>query len=214
MIKINLLSQRKARKVDRGQQTLLVGVGAVIAACALVYFVVHRPLTSEVSDIQRTNRDIKSKNQAKERQLRGDAATPGFEALQKTIKELETRRESIVKLDRARSVPADMLFELSKILTQRKQPTMGDTTSARRDIQDKLKDEFDPNNVWIISFSEKAGEFKLTGGAAADNNVTSLQHRLQASAYFEKVVPLEVRQVTTKDSKTYHRFVISGKVVY
>jgi len=211
MIKINLLSQRKARKVDKGQQTLLIGVGAILAAGALVYFGVHRPIQGEVADIQRTNRDIKAKNKAKKAQLNGP---PSAVHLQATIKELESRRASIVKLDRARSVPADMLFELSKVLTQRKGPTMGDRTSTRRDIQDKLKDEWDPKSVWIIRFSEKKGEFRLIGGASSDSDITSLQHRLQASAYFEKVVPLSATQVKSKDNTTYYKFTISGKVVY
>ncbi len=216
MIKINLLSQRKARKVDKGQQTLLIGVAAVAAACLAVYFVVHRPLTEEVADAQRTNRDIKAKNKAKEKLLRGgpQGRPPSAVALKANIKELEARRASIVKLDRARSVPADMLFELSKILTQRKGPTMGDRTSGRRDIQDKLKDEWDPKSVWIIRFSEKQGKFRLIGGASADNDITSLQHRLQASAYFEDVVPLQASQVTSKDNTTYYKFTIAGKVVY
>lgn len=211
MIKINLLSQRKSRKVDKGTQTALAGFGIIAAVCVAVFFLVHKPLSDEVADIERVNKEIKQKIKQKEAQL---AEPPGAVALKARIKELEARQKSINKLDRARSVPADMLFELSKILTQKKGPTMGDSTSTRPDILRKLDDEWDPKSVWVISFSEKEGEFRLIGGAQSDQDVTSLQHRLQASAYFEGVVPLEARQVQNKDNISYYRFTISGKVVY
>jgi len=211
MIKINLLSQRKARKVDKGQQTALVAMAIIAAACVAVFFLVHKPMSDDVASIERTNKEITQKNAQKQAQLN---APPGAVKIKARIKELEARQKSINKLDSDRSVPADFLYELSKILTQRKGPTMGDATSARPDIVRKLDDEWDPKSVWVTNFKEKGGEFTLEGGAQSDQDVTSLQHRLQASAYFEQVVPLEAKQVLSKDSIAYYQFTITGKVVY
>ncbi|MBE7452294.1 MAG: hypothetical protein HS111_26445 [Kofleriaceae bacterium] len=48
MIKINLLPSRKPRRqAEPGQRDVAVGVGALVAVAAVVFFVVHRPMASE-----------------------------------------------------------------------------------------------------------------------------------------------------------------------
>ena len=124
---------------------------------------------------------------------------------------------SIDQINRARAVPADMLYELSHLLTPNMSPTMTTTMAERveNDPHRELASEWDPKHVWINTFTEKQGTFQLQGGAQSDGDVTQLAKRLEASAYFDMVIPEGGVEKEDKASGiTYYQFTISGKVVY
>ena len=210
MIKINLLPQRKAKRVDPGQKSLLVGAAAIGVVALIVYLVVHLPVQSQIAQMKKTNQKLQKQNEAKEGQLKE------YNAIKAAVEALDQRKMAIEQLNNARVTPANLLHELNKIMTPGKQPTMT-TSMAQRVLNDpnrRFSADWDPKNVWLVSFSEKKGTFKLVGGAQADGDYTQLAQRLQASIYFSAVNPKEAKEETHKGGISFYRFTITGKVVY
>jgi Tfp pilus assembly protein PilN len=212
MIKINLIQQRKARKSsEKGQQIVLIGIMGLVGVAALVWLFVHRPLQDNIEAQTATNTKIqKQNNQIKEK-------TKNFEQIEAAFKVAQEQKEAIDRLNSARAVPAWMLWELSNILTRDHQPSLTEAMKTRLDTDPnrQWQDGWDPKHVWITSFEEKKGKFKLFGGAQSDSDMTQLALRLQASMYFDDVLP--EGGVVAKDSKSnvdYYTFTISGKVRY
>ena len=211
MIKINLLPQRRSRSVDRGQQSLLVGIFTLVGAGVLVLLLVHRPLQEDVDGLQRTNVRLKADNDRMEKKLKG------FDELEAAVQAAKERSQSILTLSRARAVPAHLLWELSQILSSGRTPTMTEEMAERveRDPNRELAPDWDPKHVWVTSFDEKEGTFRLEGGAQSDGDMTQLAKRLQASVYFDDVIPEGGAETADKSSGiTYYKFTISGRVVY
>ncbi len=211
MIKINLLAQRKAKRADKGQQSLALGALAVMVVGALVFFLVHQPLSAEVDKLAKTNSKLKQQNERMKGKLKG------FKKLKAAVESLTKRMEAIAMLESARAVPADMLYELSKVLTPNRLPTMTAEMAKRveSDPHRKLAPEWDPKHIWITELSEKGGAFKLSGGAQSDGDATQFAKRLEASAYFRSVIPEGGKEQEDKDNGvSYYTFTITGRVVY
>jgi type IV pilus assembly protein PilN len=211
MIKINLLPKKRAKRSDKGQQSLLIGLGVVAAAGLAGFLVVHQPMQSTIDKLQASNNRIQQDIDG----LKKDVER--HKQLQEAIKMATERADAIKRLDDARAVPAHMLHELSRILTTGRDPTM--TAEMAQRVQDdpnrELAITWEPKNVWITSFSEKGGQFRLTGGARSDGDMTQLAKRLQASVYFDQVVPEGGQEVEDRVSGiTYHRFTLTGRVIY
>jgi type IV pilus assembly protein PilN len=86
---------------------------------------------------------------------------------------------------------------------------------VENDPHRKLTAEWDPKHVWVTSFSESDGTFKLVGGAQSDGDMTQLAKRMEASVYFNLVVPEGGKEAHDSASGvTYYDFTITGKVVY
>ena len=211
MIKINLLEQRKSKRTDKGQQSLMLGMLAIMVAGALVFFLVHRPLTQEVDKLAKTNKKLKQQNKRMKDKLKN------FKTLKAAVESLTKRMEAIAMLESARAVPADMLYELSKVLTPNRLPTMTAEMAKRveSDPHRKLAPEWDPKHIWLTSLTEKQGRFKLTGGAQSDGDATQFAKRLEASAYFTHVIPEGGKEQSDSNSGvSYYTFTITGRVVY
>ncbi len=214
MIKINLLPQRKPKRVETpGQRDVGIGVLGLIGAGAAVFFLLHQPAKAKLDDLRATNADLEQKLAKRKDAIRD------LKELQAAVALAESRTEAIDKLIAARAVPAHMLHELGLILTMGEKPTMTDDMTAK--VNDPNKDtykfqfDWDPRHVWITKFVEKQGAFTLEGGAESDADVSQLTKRMQASAYFQDVTPKGGAQVVDKDSgQTYYQFTIAGKVVY
>jgi Fimbrial assembly protein (PilN) len=75
---------------------------------------------------------------------------------------------------------------------------------------------WDPKHVWMSSFSEKAGEFRLQGGAQSRSDIDELGLRLRASMFFgQRLKPAATNDVEDRDSGlTYYQFTIEGIVRY
>lgn len=210
MIKINLIQQRKARSSnDPAQQVLLAIFACLLLVVGGIYFLVHAPITSEIEGIEEKNDALARENDAIE------ARTKDFGALKKAVELANSQKEAIDTLNDARAVPAWMLAELSRILTSDKAPTMTDAMARRvkDDGNRAWADGWDPKHVWITSFSERGGRFKLVGTAQSDSDMTQLALRMQASAYFENVVP-EGGSTRGRGDVQLYQFTISGTVRY
>jgi type IV pilus assembly protein PilN len=213
MIKINLLAQRKKvrRRSEKGQQSLLIGLLAVLGAGVIVFFLIDQPLAGKVKDAQRRNAELTAENNLiKEK-------TQGLAQMRAAVRAAEEREEAIERLRDARAVPAWMLWELSNILTRGGQPSITPEMERRlqTDPNRQLQETWDPKHVWIVSLEERRGNFRLVGGAQSDSDMTQLALRLQASMFFEDVQPEGGNEAQDRDTGvSYYQFTLSGKVRY
>jgi hypothetical protein len=81
-------------------------------------------------------------------------------------------------------------------------------------VNRRWQDGWDPKHVWITSFEEKAGRFKIDGGAQSDSDMTQLALRLQASMFFDNVIPEGGGEAKDPGGVSYYKFTITGKVRY
>lgn len=211
MIKINLSPQRRPKTSNKGQTTFLVGLLSVMATAAVVYFVDYKQLSDEVERLRVSTQELSRANQDKKNSLKG------FDDLKKIIASAEDRRDVILRLNRARAVPAHMLHELSRLLTRKRLPSMSEAMQQEmaQNPNRELMLDWEPANVWITKFTERDGVFTLEGGALADSDMTQLALRMQASVYFFNVVPEGGKEEVNKASGgSYYKFTITGKVAY
>ncbi len=216
MIKINLLPARKTkRQSEPGQLDVAIGAGALLAAAAVVFFVVHRPMANERDAFKGESDALAGDNAAKRNKI---ADLPQREA---AFKAEESRNAAIKQLVTTIVVPDNVLHELGEILTPARMPTMTRIMAERvsdgpkGDPNRRLALDWDPKHVWINSFTTKGDNFTLEGSAQAETDTNQLAKRMQASVYFAEVTsPLSTRFEDKTNSVTYYKFTISGKVVY
>ncbi len=215
MIKINLLPQRRAKRAaatrtDNAAKEMALGVGALVGAGALLFFLVDMPLRKELRDLNQSNEDLQGEIATKQQNL------VGYTELQKEEADAIVKIQSITRLLDAKVVPANVLHELGQILTN-----AGPTMTARMakltesDSNKGFQTDWDPTHVWLSGFADTGGVFKLEGGAQSKDDVTQLSKRLAASAYFSDVVPSGGERVTdVENGLSYYKFTITGKVAY
>jgi Tfp pilus assembly protein PilN len=221
MIKINLLPQKRAKlrgasqPSEGGQKEMAIGIGSLVAAALLVFFVFDQPRRSKLSDVKKSNDQLQTEINAKNVQLQG------FAELNKAATEMSERGRSINRLIAAKVVPANVLQELGEILTTNHLPTMTQEMAKRTgngpesDPNRRYDLAWDPTHVWLISFSDKAGNFRLDGGAQAEVDITQLSKRMQASVYFDNIAQAsEEREVDHDTGVPFYKFTITGKVAY
>lgn len=220
MIKINLLPQKRAKlrasqPSEGGQREMAIGIASLVGAAALVFFVLDQPKRSKLRDIRESNAQLQQEIAAKNKQLEG------FAEMNKAATESYERAHSINRLIAAKVVPANVLQELGEILTTNHLPTMTQEMARRTgngaesDPNRRYDLAWDPTHVWLTSFSDNKGTFKLEGGAQAEGDITQLSKRMQASVYFDNVAQASEERVTDQANGTpYYKFTITGKVAY
>ncbi len=219
MIKINLLPQKRTKRTslpdENAVREMAIGVGALVAAAALVFFALDRPKRSKLNDLRASNAQLQQEIASKNAQL------TGFAELKKAADEAKERARSINRLIAAKVVPANVLHELGEILTANRLPTMTEEMAKRTgngpesDPNRRYDLAWDPTHVWLTGFSDNGGQFKLEGGAQGEADITQLSKRLQASVYFDNVAPAAQERFSDKDTGTaYYKFTITGRVAY
>jgi Tfp pilus assembly protein PilN len=216
MIKINLLPARKPRRQSEpGQLDVVIGVGALAAAAAVVYFVAHRPMATDRDKFQDEADAIAKDNSSKKAKI---ADLPQREA---AFKAEQSRNAAIKQLVNTIVVPDNVLHELGEILTPSRLPTMTRAMAERvsqgpkGDQNRRLRLDWDPKHVWITSFTTKGDTFVMEGAAQSEADTSELSKRMQASVYFSDITsPTSARFEDKTNSLTYYKFTISGKVVY
>lgn len=213
MIKVNLLPQRKARRssgVDNATKQFALGCAAVVGAAAVVFLLVDMPKRGRLSELREANAQLNGQIADKQRQLQG------YEELTLAEGQSIARADSIERLVLTKIVPAHMLHELGRVLT-REGPTMTEamTTKTSTDPNKRFQVDWDGQHVWMTSFVDKDGTFRLDGGAQSESDVTQLSKRLAASVYFIDVTPAGGERVSDRVTGTsYYRYTITGKVAY
>jgi Tfp pilus assembly protein PilN len=219
MIKINLLPQKRQRNrvssSDPSSKHLMFGVIGLAAAGVAVVLLVDRPKRSKLNELADANAQLDGDIRSKNRQLEG------YPELKKSADEADERYKSIQRLLANKVVPANVLHELGEILMASKYPTMTDDMAKRTgtgpegDPNKRFQADWDPSHVWLSSFSDTGGTFKLEGGAQSESDITQLSKRLAASAYFVDVTPAGGERVADNQSgSTYYKFAITGRVAY
>lgn len=211
MIKINLSPDRKVRrKTSKGEKTLVIGVGLVVAVAAVVFLLVHQPLASDIDAQAEANGALKATN------TKIAAQTKDLAQMRGAVKASKEQEAAIDRLNAARAVPSWMLYELSQILTTGGAPSI--TEEVKKELETnpnrRFQDGWDPKNVWVTSFVETKGRFKLEGGSRADSDMTQLALRLQASMFFDNVIPEGGKEAGGKGGTTYYTYTITGEVRY
>lgn len=216
MLKVNLLPQRRAKRVaaDPSAKQVVIGGLALVGAAAAVLLAVELPARGRLSDLRTANAQLQQQIADKNQKL------VGYAELKKAEEESQKRADSINRLIATKVVPAHVLHELGKVLT-REGPTMTESmarlagTGPESDPNKRFIADWEPAHVWLTSFVDTNGTFKLEGGAQSESDVTQLSKRLAASVYFMNVTPAGGERVTERTTGVnYYRFTITGKVVY
>jgi Tfp pilus assembly protein PilN len=218
MIRINLLGQKKARRHrvavsgPSASSLLVFLIAGVVALGVAGYFILHRPLSNDVDALRHKNAALTAQNEG----LRNK--TKNSRAIRTAFEAALTRQQATARLKRARVSPAWLMRELSNILTPGRQPQL------TPEMQEEMKtnpnrpwqDGWDPKHVWMSSFEEKAGEFRLQGGAQSRGDIDELGLRLRASMFFgQRLKPAATSDEVDKEtSLTYYKFTIEGIVRY
>jgi hypothetical protein len=88
-------------------------------------------------------------------------------------------------------------------------------STADSDPNKRFQPDWDPAHVWMTSFVDTAGVFRLDGGAQSESDVTQLSKRLAASVYFMDVTPAGGDRMLDRESGLqYYKFTITGRVAY
>ncbi|HEY5951169.1 MAG TPA: PilN domain-containing protein [Kofleriaceae bacterium] len=223
MIKINLLPQKRAKMRgaamaarEPGTKDIVFGVVGLAIAAVVVFAAVDAPRRSRLSALRESNQQLDQEIKAKNKQL------AGFQEMKKSADEADERAKAINRLNQAKVVPANVLHELSQILSTTG-PTMTEAmakktgTGVESDPNKRFDLAWDPTHVWMTSFTDnvKDGTFRLEGGAQAQIDIIQLSKRLQASAYFDNVSQQSEERASDRETGiTFYKFVITGKVAY
>ncbi len=218
MIRINLLPQRRPkRQAEPGQAELLIGVGALAALGVVVFLVAHLPIANERDALREQSRELQAQNARK----RSSEAVKNLPKINAAVAANEERSKAIDRLVGTIVVPDNVLHELGEVLTPGRLPTMSKEMAERvsdtnkGDPNRRFSLDWDPKHVWITSFTLKGDLFTLEGGAQSEGDIPQLAKRLLASVYFAEVTSPSSQRVDDKTlNVTYHRFTITGKVVY
>jgi Tfp pilus assembly protein PilN len=218
MIKINLLPHKRPRSraaaSDPGSKHIMFGAIGLAAAGVAVVLLVDRPKRTALAELSEANAQLDGDIRSKTRQLQG------YDELKKAADEANERFKSIQRLLANKVVPANVLHELGEILMGGKYPTMTDDMAKRTssgpegDPNKRFQADWDASHVWLSSFVDAGGTFKLEGGAQSESDITQLSKRLAASAYFVDVTPAGGERVTDQSGGTHYKFTITGKVAY
>jgi Tfp pilus assembly protein PilN len=219
MIKINLLPQKRPRNrvvsSDPSSKHVMFGVIGLAAAGVAVVLLVDRPKRSKLNELAAANAQLDADIRSKTDQLQG------YEPLKASADEAAERYKSIQRLLANKVVPANVLHELGEILMLSKYPTMTEDMAKRTgngpdgDPNKRFQADWDASHVWLSSFTDTGGTFKLEGGAQSESDITQLSKRLAASAYFVDVTPAGGERVAdSQNGGNYYKFTITGKVAY
>ncbi|HEY4182733.1 MAG TPA: hypothetical protein VGM90_38140 [Kofleriaceae bacterium] len=214
MIKVNLLPSRKAAKKtsasDPSAKQMFLGVAAIVAMGAAIFLLVDRPKRARLTDVRHANDALNSSIADKKRQL------VGYDDMKKSWEEANKRAAAIDRLMQNKVIPANALHELSRILTLQG-PTMSEqmTSLVATDANKRFESDWDGKHVWVFSFVDLNGGFRLDGGAQSESDVTQLSKRLAASVYFYDINPAGGERVAdAQNSVNYYRFTITGRIAY
>ncbi len=219
MIKINLLPQKRAKRIaissEGGSREMAIGIASLAGVALVVFFAVDQPKRSHLRDLRDLNDQLEADIAAKNKQL------VGYPELKKAADEATQRAKSINRLIAAKIVPANVLEELGEILTAGHTPTMTEEMARRTgngpesDPNRRYDFTWDPTHVWLTAFTDNRGDFKLEGGAQAEVDITQLSKRMEASVYFDNVSQSQEERVSDRDTGiAYYKFTITGKVAY
>ena len=211
MIRINLLRNKRSRRVDAGQRQLLLMAAGVLGALASVV-VVHVQASSTLDELQTHNRRVQSDIERLKAEL-GD-----YDKVKAQREELLKQRKSIEALEAGRTGPVYLLRELSEILTPGKGPTFDRVAyeeALRRDPNVGFNASWDTRRAWLESYEETDKRVRIKGVAKSHDDAAEFMKRLNSSVFFSGV-RIDNSQSTpgTAGSVRHITFNINAEVTY
>lgn len=185
MIRINLLPEAK-RQVATGGGAQMWGVIYLLSAVAwcVVLLIVWAKYNEELEVQVAANTELEAQI---ERAKAQSANIGDVEAALAKSKQLE---EVVSGLQAARSGPARVLMELSKILSAGRGPTV-DAERLRQLQRDNPLTVHNPNwdirRLWLVSFTETNRKCNINGFGKTNEDVAEFLRRLDLSDVFDQV---------------------------
>lgn len=214
MIRINLLPQKKRRRVEKGaggELWVLAAVG-LLALQIIGLFIYHSSLQDRLASEKNKNAQIEAKIAASKKKV------SNHKKVTEELDSLRAREEAISKLQRARTGPTAVLLETARILTPGRGPSIDPEKLAQIRKDDPLaafNPTWDTRRLWINSFSEESRSLSIQGVARDAEDVSEFAKRMGLSDYFGKVRLLPGG--SAKDSSTsleVVRFALQAEVNY
>jgi len=219
MIRINLLPIKQDRRKEAGRNQLFIGfliIFAGMVAATLIYL----NTTAKLDEQKNANNAIESEVRRIETRLKD------HNKIIKEIEEYEARQESIDNLQAARTGPAFMMLEMSKILSKGGRPNFNNEKYQQM-IQANpalaMDENWDYRRLWLDSFIEKDRKIKISGQAITHEDVAEFLRRINLSSFFTQSMLVSTRltnpritgQVSIpKSSDSVVRFEITGEIRY
>lgn len=222
MMRINLLGpKRRVGERQRGGLALgrrggsqaWLGVVLGLVLLQVIGFVVHHGLRAE---------ELKQK-EAKNRELsaqieQSKKVVAKHDEVKAKLAELRARAEAIQKLESARTGPAAVLLELSRILTTGRGPSVNPERLSQLRRESPLS-AFNPNwdahRLWLSSFKEEKRKVRIDGLARDGEDVSELARRMNLSDYFTNVRLLPAKREYQSATKLeLVRFSLEAEVKY
>ena len=210
MIRINLLSNRRGRRIDSGHRQLLAMGGAVLSVLGVIV-VLHVHGTSTLSELENGNKKI-ADDVARLKAELGD-----YDKVKAQREELLKQRKSIEQLQAGRTGPVFLLRELSEILTPGKGPTFDRILyeeALRRDPNVGFNASWDTRRAWLESYEESNKKVKIRGAAKSHDDAAEFMKRLGSSVFFTGVRFESSAQSSATASVRHVTFNVSAEVAY
>ena len=185
MIRINLLPEAK-RQVAAAGGIQLWGVIYLLSTFAwcVVLFLVYLRYNSELEEQEAKSRELEGQIE------RAKAQSANIGEVEEQLAKSKRLEEVVNQLQAARSGPARVLMEMSKILSEGRGPTADPDTVRELERTNPL---MVPNEGWDIrrlslkSFTETNRRCKIDGSGKTNEDVAEFLRRLSLSETFDQV---------------------------
>ncbi|MFH2012678.1 MAG: PilN domain-containing protein [Pseudomonadota bacterium] len=160
MIRINLLQIREERKKESARQFISIGILSLILLAFILVFL-HINASMKINTL---NAEIKS---TEEEINRLNKIVKDIDVYKKKMKELQDKIEVIDILNRKKTGPVKMLYELSKRT---------------------------PTKLWVTSLEEKDLKLNLSGMALDNQTIASFMRNMENSNCFSNIELIQLQQ--------------------
>lgn len=214
MIRINLLPQKRKRRVESGsggELWVLVAVGLLVLEIVGL-FVFHTSLDDKLAQERKTNAEIRAQVDASKKSVENHASVT------EELERMRAREDAIAQLQSARTGPTAVLLETARILTPGRGPSVDPEKLAQIRRDNPLaayNPTWDTRRLWIENFLEESRTLKVTGVARDAEDVSEFAKRMNLSDYFAAVRLLPASRIS--DSSTgldLVRFSLEAEVKY
>ncbi len=179
MIRINLLPVKQIKAEVSRRRELTLGamcLGATIAVIAAVYVVQYGRVMSLEGEVSGLRTELTALNVKAKSVL----------DLQNKIKEVKSKHEVIVDIDKKKAGPVRVMESLSAAT---------------------------PGSLWLTQFKEVGGNLTITGVASDNQTIAEFLKALGNHAYFKNTELVETTQ-TDQSGLPPRRFLIRSKLLY
>ncbi len=225
MLKINLLTEDRSRRVAAAGSTtqvsnfLLIGAVASVVLSLVGLFLFHAAQDSDLQEYKAQNSTLQTEIEA----IRSRVAD--HPRIVEELEEIGRREDAIRELQDARTGPTAVLVELSRVLSPGGAPT-ADPVEVERQRAANQRDRlwsptWDTHRLWLTEITEENRALRIRGEGRTPDDVGEFMRRLQWSQYFRDVRLERTESGATESvgaghaaGVTVQRFVITTRVRY